>query len=443
MIKIKPRMASEIAKAVSGQLIGEDVLIENVCLNSKEAMCDGCLFIGVKGEKYDGNDFALEALDGGAQIAITERELYGKPCIVVNDTKDALLKLAQSCIGRTKIIGITGSVGKTTVKNMIISVLSQKYNVRGTKENENNEIGVAKTLLGINNEDFCVVEMGMRGLKEIDLLAYLTHPELAVITNIKASHIERLGSEENILKAKLEILNYEPKYAILPNDARIIARVNSKTIPFFIDEDQSKIKYSYFENGVEFSFDDGENNSIKMKIYSFYLHNIYNAKIAYRVGKIYGLTDSEISEGLKNFKQERMREEYLQLNGITIINDCYNSSYDSLKSSLNSLISYAKIKGKRPNALIGDILELGKYSEGVHRKIGRLCRELEISGLYLYGEASRYILDSAGYGKIFESKEELIKELCKNLNKDDVLLVKASRGIMLENIIEGMKKFNE
>lgn len=443
MISVKARKASEIAKIVDGKLYGEDFLIDKISFNSKEKMQSGCLFIGIRGKNYDGNDFISEAIENGADLVITDRHNLSKCCIVVCNTLDALLKLASSSIGNTKIIGITGSVGKTTVKNMIISVLGQKYRVIGTKENENNEIGVAKTLLKIKNEDFCVVEMGMRGIGEIDLLSSVSRPELVVITNVKASHIERLGSEENILNAKLEILNYEPKYAVLPNDIRIVGRDFGKIIPFFVEEDVDKYNHTFFENGIEFFVNNGENNPLKMKIYSFFLHNIHNAEIAYRVGKIYGLGDDEIAAGLISFKQDKMREEYLEINGITVINDCYNSSYESLKSSLNSLVSYANLKGKRPNALIGDILELGKYGKEIHRKIGYLCKELKIHGLYLYGNESNYISAGAGYGEIFDCKEELIRELCRKLDKNDVLLVKASRGLMLEKVIEGMKKFNE
>mgnify|MGYP003305247738 CR=1 FL=1 len=211
MISIKPRKASEIAEIVSGVLLGEDILIDRISLSSNERMGEGCCFVAIKGEKYDGNDFIEDALKNGASLVICERKSSCDACITVDNTRIALLKLAAASKGDTKIIGITGSVGKTTVKNMIISVLSQKYKVTGTSENQNNEIGVALTMLGITNEDFCVLEMGMRALGEIDLLSSYALPETAVITNAKTSHIELLGNEENILQAKLEILNYKPK----------------------------------------------------------------------------------------------------------------------------------------------------------------------------------------------------------------------------------------
>ncbi len=442
MISIKPRKASEIAKIVSGKLNGQDLIIDKISIDSREHSSAGACFIGTKGKKYDGNDFINEARQNGASVVITDKENAKAPCIVVENTTSALISLARACKGSTKIIGITGSVGKTTVKNMVISVLSQKYSVVGTKENQNNEIGVALTLLGIKNEDFCVVEMGMRALGEIDLLASFATPELVVITNAKTSHIERLGSEENILNAKLEILNYKPKYAILPNDERFIRRNYGEIKTIFIDEEVEKSRFLYFENGMEFLIYD-ESTAHKMKIYSFCLHNIQNAEIAFFVGKIYGLTYDQISCGLARFKQDKMREEYLDINGITVINDCYNSSLESLKSSLVSLTTFANIRGKKSNALIGDILELGEYGEKIHTEIGHLCKELKIEKLFLYGELSKYIKIGAGYGEIFENKEDLIKELCEKLNKDDVLLVKASRKLKFENIIEGMKKINE
>ena len=180
-----------------------------------------------------------------------------------------------------------------------------------------------------------------------------------------------------------------------------------------------------------------------MKIYSYSISNIYNARIAYYVGGLYGLTDEEICNGLARFKQDKMREEYLDINGVTVINDCYNSSYESMKSSLALLANYAKMNGKRANALIGDILELGACSKEIHTKIGILCREHKIERLFLLGENVKHIKNGAGYGEIYENNEELINELIEKLDKDDVLLVKASRRMKLENIIEGMKKRNE
>lgn len=443
MIRVKPRWASEIAKIISGNLIGRDVLIDKISINSEEIVGSGCCFVGIRGKNFDGNDFQENAFENGAELAICERQSTNKPCIIVENTKTALLKLAKAGRGKTKIIGVTGSVGKTTVKNMIISVLSQKYSVIGTEGNENNEIGVAKTLLKIQDEDFCVVEMGMRALGEIDLLASVALPELAVITNVKTSHLELLGTEENVLRAKMEILSYTPKYAVLPNDARLRSQNFGKTVTVFVDENIDSSRYKYFENGIEFSLDKNENYSEKMKIYSFYVHNIYNAEIAYNVGKIYGLTDTEISKGISSFKQDKMREEYLVINGITVINDCYNSSYESLKSSLYSLANFAKIKGKRANALIGDMLELGENRCELHTKIGQICHAIKIERLFLYGELVENIRMGAGYGEVFDSKEELINEICQKLNRDDVLLVKASRSLKFENIIEGMKKRNE
>ena len=443
MISIKPRRASEIAKIVSGKLMGEDVLIDKISLSSKENMDENTCFVGIKGEKFDGNDFSNEAYKNGAGIVITERKDAKKPCITVGDTKTALLELASANKGSAKIIGVTGSVGKTTVKNMIISVLSQKFSVIGTKENENNEIGVAKTLLNIKNEDFCVVEMGMRALGEIDKLSRFSKPELAVITNAKTSHIELLGSKKNILKAKLEILNYHPKFAILPNDKRINRKKLGKIKAIFVDEGARKARYSFFDGGIKFLIKNGDNEENEMKIYSFCLHNIHNAEIAYRVGKLYGLTDSEIQNGLLSFKQDRMREEYLEIKGVTIINDCYNSSYESLKSSLILLSNISKLKKKRSNAIIGDILEIGRYSKKIHRKIGRFAKKLKINRVFLCGQYSKYIKRGAGYAKIFENKQDLVSEMRKTLSSGDVVLIKASRRLKFENIIEGIKENNE
>ena len=180
-----------------------------------------------------------------------------------------------------------------------------------------------------------------------------------------------------------------------------------------------------------------------MAVAGLIFSNIHNAEIAYRVGKLYGLTDSEIQNGLLSFKQDRMREEYLEIKGVTIINDCYNSSYESLKSSLILLSNISKLKKKRSNAIIGDILEIGRYSKKIHRKIGRFAKKLKINRLFLCGQYSKYIKRGAGYAKIFENKQDLVSEMRKTLSSGDVVLIKASRKLKFENIIEGIKENNE
>ena len=219
MYQIEPISLKNLSKVIEGKLIGNDSIIDSIFLNSKEKNNTNAIFIALKGKRYNANEYIFEALINGAKAIITDEIINTTlPHIQVANSTKALGIIAKRNAQKTKTIGVTGSVGKTTTKNMIISVMRNEFSICGTKENENNEIGVAKTLLQVKNEEFCVVEMGMRGKGEIDYLASISRPETAIITNIGTSHIERLGSRENIFRAKMEILNYNPKNFISTYD---------------------------------------------------------------------------------------------------------------------------------------------------------------------------------------------------------------------------------
>ena len=173
---------------------------------------------------------------------------------------------------------------------------------------------------------------------------------------------------------------------------------------------------------------------------SFSLHNINSALIAFRVGKIYGLSDDEIKRGIEGFKMPKMREEYLEIKDITIINDCYNSSYESMRGALKSLKNYAQINGKIPSLLVGDILEAGADAEVIHSEIGKMCKEAKIKHLFAFGKYANIIIDSFGRGEIFTNKKDISDVIISTLGKNDVLLVKASRGAHFEEIIQDMKE---
>ena len=309
MVEISELMASEIAKIINGQLYGSDISINKISINSKEKMDENTCFWGIKGKRFNGNDYVLEAQNRNVGLVVCDKKMNQGRYIYVSNTHRALEMLAKSRIKSTKIIAVTGSVAKTTVKNMIISVLKQKYLVCGTEGNQNNEIGVLLTLLKIKNEDFCVVEMGMRNIGEIDYLASITHPETVVITNALSSHIETLKSEQNIFLAKCEILNYSPKNAVLPFEKRFLELRLGNIISYFVGEGSNYKtgKFKHINNAIEYEIMDN-NSIIKMKIYSIFSHNIHNSLFAYVVGKIYNLSDKDIREGLLQFKQEKMRE---------------------------------------------------------------------------------------------------------------------------------------
>lgn len=439
MIKTKCYSAKEISQILSYSPSFDDFFIDTITINSKEKTEKNACFFAINGKKFNGHNYINEAIKNGAKLIVaSERIDANVPVIYVNDTIKALGKLAQHNKGKTKVVGITGSVGKTTTKDMIASVLKEKYSVISTEGNLNNEIGVPLTLLKIKNENFAVIEMGMRARGEIDYLASISRPETAIITNSLSSHIERLKTRNNIFLAKKEILNYFPKYAVLPNDERFKCLDLQGVTMFFVGEQDSAYisDYEYTSDGIIFSV----NKNNKIKLNTFFRHNLDNALFAYIVGKIYKLNDTEIKNGLEKFKSTQMHEQYLNLKGITVINDCYNASFESVKSAIYALKEYCKINNKRMNVLLADILEAGDESEKIHFEIGRLCKNEGVYHMYAYGKYASSLISGFDGGFCFENKQEISRTILRELNSKDVILIKASRNMHLEEIIEDMKE---
>ena len=446
MVELNGYTARKIAEMLSCGVNFDDFIIDKITLNSKELEINNSCFFAIKGKKFDGHSYVEEAVKNGAKLVVAQNKIKTRvPVIYVENTVKALGKLASIHKGKTKIIGVTGSVGKTTVKNMIFTLLKEKYKIIATEENYNNEIGVPLTLLRIKDEDFCVVEMGMRNLGEIDYLASITMPETAVITNAYTSHLERLKTKENIFFAKKEILNYNPKYAILPNEERFKMLDLQGVTTFFIDDKENFFidSFVYTKDGIAFSIKTNNRviNNIKLK--SFSKHNLYNSLVACKVAEIYGLSDDEIVSGFNSYQGCKMREEIIKIkNGLTIISDCYNSSFESIKSAVEALKEYCKINNKKMKVLLGDVLEAGDISEKMHYQIGQTCKKQGVCELFAYGKYAESIIAGFGGGRVFKCKEEIAEIITKNTNKNDVLLVKASRSLYFEEIIDEMKDRN-
>ncbi|MBO5373825.1 MAG: UDP-N-acetylmuramoyl-tripeptide--D-alanyl-D-alanine ligase [Clostridia bacterium] len=447
MIKGKIYSAKGIAEIVNGELIGDDCSIEQISLNSKEKSVLGHCFFAIKGEKFDGENFVLEAVKNGAKIVVSSKReptIYTK--IYVRDTKEALYKLAKYNIGNTKIIGVTGSVGKTTIKELASAVLSKKYSVSATYENYNNEIGVSLTLLGIKDEDFCVVEMGMRGLGEIELLARISTPEISIISNAGTAHIERLGSEENILKAKAEILKHTKKHAIVPSEKRFKG-IDYKNLKVSFIGEQKGVYSDWFniENeGISFNIiDNNLNKEYNAFIHSFYPHDIQNALFAYELGRVCNVPAEKIIDGIFEFKNYKNRGSIQKIRNFELINDSYNASLESVKASIIGLLGLCKKKNKIPFVVLGDMLENGDFSEKYHLEIGAFLRKNNVENLVTFGCLSQKICEGLGGGIHFDSYEKIIDYLKENVNENHIALIKASRRLSFEKIIEGLKQKNE
>lgn len=461
----------DILKCTNGKLIIGDT--EKECKNySKDTRTikKGDTYIGIKGEKFDGSSFWKDALNNGAEtviinnIKLDEIEEYkkqNKNIIQVEDTIKAIGEMAsykmkiQKEKYNLKVVGVTGSVGKTSTKDIIANVLSKKYKVLKTEGNNNNHIGLPLTILRLQDEEIAVIEMGMNHLGEISYLTKIAKPDIAVITNIGTSHIGNLGSRENILKAKLEILEgMDKKKIVINNDNDLLNKwylenKNNIEIHTFGIKNESEFNAKNIklkENSSEFICEN-KNEKINIEVPVGGEHFILNALCGLTVGKLLNLNNQEIKNGIKDFKLTAKRMEINHLkNNITIINDSYNASYESMKASISNL---KNMNGERKIAVLGDMFELGDFSEKLHKEVGTEIYKNKIDKLYLIGNYSKFIGEEAekeGYKKenifYFENKDELFNNLKNNLKSGDVILIKASNGMKLFEIAEKLKNIN-
>jgi len=457
----------DILKCTEGQLIIGDESVE--CKNySKDTRTikEGDTYIGIKGESFDGNTFWEEAFNKGAETVIIDKreidekkkkkyEAQNKNIIMVDDTILALGKMAslkRDLYGdKIKVIGVTGSVGKTSTKDIIANVMSQKFKTLKTEGNNNNNIGLPLTILRLQDEEVAVIEMGMNHLGEISYLSRIAKPDIAVITNVGTSHIGNLGSRENILKAKLEILDgMKNKRLIINNDNDLLHKwqeENSDKIEIhtFGINNQSEAK----ADNVQINANDSEfickykNEEIKIEVPVGGEHFVLNALCGLSFGKFFGLSNDEIKNGISSFKLTAKRMEIIKLkNGVTLINDSYNASYESMKASIKSL---KNMNGNRKIAVLGDMFELGSFSEKLHRDVGIEILKNNIDKLYVIGENAKFIAEEAinqGYNKNnvmhYNDKKVLIEDLKNNLQTGDVVLIKASNGMKLFEVAEAL-----
>ena len=444
--------ASEIAKAL-GTVVDSQNIINRVSIDSRD-VDENTLFFAIKGERFDGHDFVKDVAAKGVGAIVCHKPVEcDAPVIYVNDTKDALLDLAsyyKSTIDDLLLIALTGSVGKTTTKEMVACVMEQKGETLKTEGNFNNEIGMPRTLFRLEKTTKnAVIEMGMDGFGQISVLTNCAKPDCAIITNIGVSHIEILGSREGILQAKLEILEGlkkgSPVFLNGDNDLLSTVKLEDYKVIFFgvenkncdvVAEDVKEVGLS-----TEFIAVKGDIRQ-KLVIPTVGIHNVYNALVAFAVGLEYGVSLEDIAKGLENYAPSGMRQRIKEVNGVTFIEDCYNASPDSQKAGLNSLCKIAK---GRKLAVLGDMLELGSFSEQAHRMVGEYAAECGVDILYTVGEESRYMADSAkksGLDNVFNftDKNELANLLSDELQEGDTIIFKASRGMKLEEIFESIYK---
>ena len=430
--------------------------------NDTRNIKENSVYIGIKGNNVDGNTLYMDAFEKGAKLAILENVTIddetvsylkdnNKSIIIVDNTIEALGLIAKERRKEYKkpVIAITGSAGKTSTKDMIFSVLNEKYNVQKTIGNHNNHLGLPLTILDLKDEsDMLVVEMGMNHFNEISYLTNIAKPSVAVITNVGTAHIGNLGSRENILKAKLEILEGLDKDGLL-----IINNDNDLLHEWYLNNiDNYNIKTFGMTNKSDYMATDIKTTEYKS---SFKCNDIeyvipvggevfiYNALAAIAVGTYYNVDTEKMKKGIKDFELSSNRMNIINNNDITIIDDCYNANFDSLKYAIKYLGSIPT----RRIAVIGTMLELGDYSEELHSNVGNIIVDENIDILITVGEYTNFInekAESLGMSKDnsyhYDNNEDAIKKLKEILTKEDTVLIKASYSMNFKEIVDSLTK---
>lgn len=461
---MKKMTIGEIIEATNAQVIAVDGLdevlnktISHITQNSKEVTKDS-LFFAVQGERVDGHQFIEECFEKGIAACLSSKVIApkkGSVLLLVPDVKKALLKLAAHYRNKFDIpfIGITGSVGKTTTKDMVASVLGQKYDVLWTQGNYNNDIGVPLTLFRLeDHHEIAVIEMGMNHFGEIHTLAEVVRPQLGLISNVGVAHIEYLGSREGILKAKCEMFDFMPEdgVAVLNGDNDMLGTLEGKLpqrLRWFGIESKKDI---YAEN-LELMGMEKTKCTIHTPVSSFDAiisipgeHMVLNALSAVAVGLEMGLSFTEIKGGIENFVPTKNRMNIMKLeNGITVLNDVYNANPVSVKASLNIL---ANADGRKV-AILGFMGELGEYAVQMHEEVGAYAAEKGIDLLFCIGGFNSEMERGAKNGGLkevycFDSQENFWNEGLAMLKNGDAVLVKASRSMALEKTVEKIQGVN-
>ena len=445
----------ELLEAVHGTLLTQDVPMDTPIYRvetDSRTIHPGALFIPLVGERFDGHAYLNQALEDGAAGCLTARSrdsyIPGKFYIKVGNTERALGDLAAWYKGRFRIpvVGVTGSVGKTTTKDMIAAVLSTKYKVLKTEGNFNNNVGMPMTILRLDpTAEICVLEMGMDKPGEIDYLAGLVQPDVGIITNIGDAHIERLGSRENIFKAKCELLPHvkENGLLILNGDDEWLSTLRGKTsVPTVFCGKGEGMDYRAIPcGGDKLSHINCRmitpNMDREVEIPALGEHMIYPSLIAAAVGEHFGLTPEEIEAGLRRFVPTRMRMNLVQRGeNITILDDTYNANPQSMRAAISVL---ADSPAKWKMAVLGDMLELGPFAPALHAGVGECLGKAGIDCLVAVGELAVHIAEGAkqsGVPAVYccKDKEEAKPILAQLMRPDSAVLLKASRGMKMEEL---------
>lgn len=457
---------ANIASACGGTYFGpdssSDLEIAGVAIDSRKIE-KGFLFVPIKGARVDGHDFIEQVMKKQALSTLSEHVLEGAdyPYILVDSTEQALKDLARFYRSQLdlKVIGITGSVGKTSTKELIASVLSQKYHVLKTEGNYNNEIGLPLTIFRLTEEDeIAVLEMGIDHFGEMHRLADIARPDISVITNIGYAHLENLGTREGILKAKAEMFDHlQPESCVLLNGdddmLRTVTDVHGQKPVFFGIDTAAPVFASHITNkGLK-----GTHCTIQLPACGTYpettihaeipipgKHMVYNALAGAYIGHLFGLTASEIEAGIHALQPVTGRNNLIETEYLTILDDCYNANPASMRASIDVL---SLASGHR-TAIMGDMKELGEDEEKLHFETGEYAARKGIDQIICIGPLAESMykgaknIASGNTVLYYQDKEAFLSELPSLFSKGDAILIKASNSMKFSEIVEALKSFN-
>lgn len=432
----------------------ENILLHGVSTDTRVISKDN-LFIPLRGENFDGHKFINEAIKQGATASLWEEGIsvpdIDFPFIIVKDTLKALQTLAKNyriSLNNLKVVAITGSNGKTSTKDIMEGILSTRYKTQKTQGNLNNHIGVPLTLLNLDERtEVSIVEMGTDGFGQISELTNIAVPDIAIITNIGASHLDLLKTKENVARAKMEILEGldEKGFFIFNKDDDVLStiikeyNIGQNILSFGSKEDnylQISLKNEDI-NGISFNVIENK-NTISIDVPMIGRHNMYNTAASIIVARILGISYEDIQKGLYNIKKTEMRNEIIKTNKLTILNDAYKSNPSSLLAALDTLYSIDGFKHKA--VVLGDMLDLGDDVVNLHKEIGPKIDSEKVDQIFTLGSLAKNIGDNAckfNKENIYHagSKKELVDLILENIYEDSLVLIKASRSVALEDVI--------
>lgn len=443
---------NDILKSSGGRYVGDESLkhtpVATVVTDSRKAGAGSC-FAAIKGERSDGHAYIEQCFQNGAVCAICEEapQNPSKPCVVVESTLIALKQVAElyRSLFNIPVVGITGSVGKTSTKEMVAAVLSQKFNVHKTQGNFNNELGVPITLFGLNeSHTAAVVEMGISDFGEMTRLAKMARPTHCIITNIGNCHLENLHDRDGVLRAKTEVFDYmtgSRKVFLNGDDDKLITQQSREGIdPVFFGINSKNEYYAEDiknngENGISCTLVHND-RKIPVHIDAIGTYMVSNALAAFAVGESLGMTDEQIADGVAGYKTVGSRDNLIKTGRINIIDDCYNANPNSVMGAIDTLMNFS---GRRV-CILGDMKELGENELELHKKVGAYAKEKCVELLLAVGPLAKKIAEGFGDGALwYETVDSLVENLSEIIKDGDSILVKASRAMRLERVVDALK----